>query len=87
MKASIINEVISKINDKMPPAFKDCSDSFEKNLKCAMESVLSKLDLVTREEFDIQCELLAKTREKLEELEAKVDKLVKKKDSPKASKK
>ena len=49
----------------------------EKNAKAVMSGVFGKLDLVTREEFDVQAEVLARTREKLKELEARVDALEK----------
>ena len=49
----------------------------EKNAKAVMSGVFSKLDLVTREEFDIQSEVLARTREKLKALEARVEALEK----------
>ncbi|WP_164248147.1 accessory factor UbiK family protein, partial [Stenotrophomonas maltophilia] len=44
----------------------------ERNVKAAMTSGFAKLDLVTREEFDIQAQVLAKTRAKLEALELRV---------------
>lgn len=44
----------------------------EKNAKAAMSGVFAKLDLVTREEFDIQAQVLARTRAKLKDLEARV---------------
>lgn len=44
----------------------------EKNIKVVLNQGFSKLDLVTREEFDIQAQVLAKTRAKLEALEARV---------------
>lgn len=47
----------------------------EKNTRAVMTSVFSKLDLVTREEFDVQREVLARTREKLSALEARVAEL------------
>ncbi len=47
----------------------------EKNLRALMQSALGRLDLVTREEFDVQCEVLARTRAKLVELEAKLAEL------------
>ena len=47
----------------------------EKNVKAVLTSALAKLDLVTREEFDIQTGVLARTREKLEALEARVAEL------------
>ncbi|WP_265945484.1 accessory factor UbiK family protein [Dechloromonas sp. A34] len=49
----------------------------EKNAKAVMSGVFSKLDLITREEFDVQAEVLARTREKLKGLEARVDALEK----------
>lgn len=49
----------------------------EKNAKAIMGGVFSKLDLVTREEFDVQAEVLARTRAKLKELEARVEALEK----------
>ena len=50
---------------------------FEKNAKAVMSGVFAKLDLVTREEFDIQAQVLARTREKLKVLEARVEALEK----------
>jgi len=50
---------------------------FEKNAKALMSGFLAKLDLVTREEFDIQSQVLARTRAKLKDLEARVDALEK----------
>jgi len=47
----------------------------EKNVKALLASVFEKMDLVTREEFDIQMQLLARTREKLTALEARVAEL------------
>ena len=49
----------------------------EKNAKAVMGGLLAKLDVVTREEFDIQTQVLARTREKLKALEARVDALEK----------
>ncbi|MDP3637788.1 MAG: accessory factor UbiK family protein [Azonexus sp.] len=49
----------------------------EKNAKAAMSGVFAKLDLVTREEFDVQTLVLARTRAKLKELEARVTALEK----------
>jgi len=47
----------------------------EKNVKAMLQSGLTRLDLVTRQEFDIQAEVLRKTREKVELLEARVAEL------------
>lgn len=47
----------------------------EKNVKALLASVFDKMDLVTRDEFEIQMQLLARTREKLSALEARVAEL------------
>ena len=49
----------------------------EKNLRAALQAVLSKMELVTREEFDVQSAVLQRSREKLEALEARVVELEK----------
>jgi len=49
----------------------------EKNTKALVSSAFAKLDLVTREEFDVQTQVLARTRDKLKELEARVEALEK----------
>ena len=56
----------------------DPAKDLEKNVRGLMTQGFQKLDLVTREEFDLQTQVLAKTRAKLEELEAKVSALEKK---------
>lgn len=50
----------------------------EKNAKAMLSSMLGKLDVVTRDEFDVQTQVLARTREKLTALEARVEALEKK---------
>ena len=72
---SIANDMQTKVGDaiRQSPA-KD----LVKNVRGLMTQGFQKLDLVTREEFDLQTQVLAKTRAKLEELEAKVSALEKK---------
>ena len=48
---------------------------FEKNARALLSSLFSKLDLVSREEFDIQAQVLLRTREKLKALEERVSRL------------
>lgn len=50
----------------------------EKNAKAMLGSLLGRLDIVTRDEFDVQTQVLARTREKLTALEARVEALEKK---------
>ncbi|WP_440616592.1 accessory factor UbiK family protein [Cysteiniphilum sp. 6C5] len=72
----IIDDVASKISNGIPSGLKTVTSEFEKNCKSVLKASFEKLDLVTREEFDIQKEVLAKTRLKLEALEKKVDELI-----------
>lgn len=73
---TIANDMQNKVGDaiRQSPA-KD----LEKNVRGLMSQGFQKLDLVTREEFDLQTHVLARTRAKLEELEAKVTALENKK--------
>ena len=73
---TIANDMQNKVGDaiRQSPA-KD----MEKNVRSLMTQGFQKLDLVTPEEFDLQTQVLAKTRAKLEELEAKVNALESKK--------
>ena len=50
-------------------ALSELQQDVEKNLRTVLQATLSKLDLVTREEFDVQARVLARTREKLDKLE------------------
>lgn len=69
---SFFNDLQGKINQAIESSpVKD----IEKNVKSMMTQGFSKLDLVTREEFDIQAQVLAKTRAKLEALELRMTEL------------
>ena len=72
----------SKLLDDLNRRMKELVDAspardIEKNLRALMSNTFSRLDLVTREEFDVQQEVLKRTREKLEQMEAKVAELEK----------
>ena len=70
----IANDMQNKVGDviRNSPA-----QEIEKNVRAMMNQGFQKMDLVTREEFELQSKVLAKTREKLETLEAKVASLEK----------
>ncbi len=71
-KPNFLNDLQAKINQAIENS---PAKDIEKNMKAMLNQGFSKLDLVTREEFDIQTQVLAKTREKLEALEARVTEL------------
>ena len=66
-------DFLNEFQEKMQQLFENSpAKDIEKNMKAMMVPFFSKLDLVTREEFDIQTQVLAKTRIRLEELEKRV---------------
>jgi BMFP domain-containing protein YqiC len=71
-------KILEDIGAKMSALLSNSpAKDIEKNAKAVMSGLFAKLDLVTREEFDIQAQVLARTREKLKTLEARVDALEK----------
>ena len=68
-----IQRIASGMQNKVGDAIRNSpAQEIEKNVRAMMNQGLQKMDLVTREEFELQSKVLAKTREKLELLEAKV---------------
>lgn len=70
-----IEEVIQTISDTIPSGLAGLQADVEKNVRAAMSATFAKLDLVTREEFDVQTQVLHRTREKLAALEKRVTEL------------
>ncbi len=68
-KIQEISDKIRKIIDNSPMS------DIEENINALLQSTFTKLDLVSREEFDVQTQVLKRTREKLEALESKLDEL------------
>ena len=67
---------IQEISDKIGKIIEDSPISdIKDNVNALLQSTFTKLDLISREEFDIQTKVLKRTREKLEELEKKIDAL------------
>lgn len=67
-----IDNLTDRIASAIPPGLNHFKDDMEKNFHALLQSALSKLDLVSREEFEVQKAVLAKTRARLEELEKRV---------------
>ncbi|GIU26966.1 hypothetical protein TUM4644_23480 [Shewanella colwelliana] len=70
-----IEEVAKQLSDNLPSGLKQFAGEFEDKSKQILQNQLMKLDVVSREEFDVQQHVLLKTREKLEALQAQVDAL------------
>ncbi len=67
-----IDDLTRRLSGAMPAAAKAMQADLEKNMRAAVQAALSKLDLVTREEFDVQSKVLARSRAKIEQLEKQV---------------
>jgi BMFP domain-containing protein YqiC len=68
-------DLARRMADAMPPQFAALRSDMEANFKSILQAGLAKLDLVTRQEFDVQAGVLARTREKLDALEARLESL------------
>ncbi|MFY8176897.1 MAG: accessory factor UbiK family protein, partial [Candidatus Methylopumilus universalis] len=67
------NEKLNEISNKIREIVKDSPlPDIEKNIDALLKGMFTKMELVTREEFDVQTEVLKRTRQKLEELEKKL---------------
>ena len=75
MNNESIENIASRLAETVPEGLKSMRDDLEQNFRGVLQASLGKLDLVTREEFEVQEAVLAKTRAKLEALEAKVREL------------
>ena len=63
------DDLAKKITGLLPGNIQQVQQDLESNIKALLQSSLSKMNLVTREEFDVQSALLARTREKLDQME------------------
>lgn len=70
-----IDDMASKLAGVLPPALHTVKEDLEKTFKAILQSALGKMDLVTREEFEVQKLVLAKTRANLEALEKRFEAL------------
>ena len=75
LNAKKIEEIAKQVTESIPPGLKNMANELEDKAKTVMQSKLSQLDVVSREEFDVQTQVLLKTRAKLSELEAKLAEL------------
>ena len=70
-----INQLSDKINELLPTGLQQAKADFDARLKALLQQQLANYEMVSREEFDIQARVLARTREKLEALEARLSEL------------
>lgn len=67
--AKKIEQIAKQITDSIPPGVKGMADNMESRVKQTLQQQLSKLDVVTREEFEIQQQMLLRLRQRVEMLE------------------
>ncbi|MCL4410882.1 ubiquinone biosynthesis accessory factor UbiK [Aliidiomarina haloalkalitolerans] len=70
-----IEQIARQITASIPAGVREAADNIELKVKQAVQSQLGKLDVVTREEMDIQQELVMRLRKRVEELEDRLDAL------------
>ena len=70
-----IEEMARQIHNALPPGIKSLGEEVDKKVKQVLQSQLNRLDMVSREEFEVQTKVLLRTREKLTALEAKLAQL------------
>ncbi|XFC40866.1 accessory factor UbiK family protein [Stenotrophomonas indicatrix] len=70
-----IDDLARRLSDLVPPGLRESREELQATFKSALQAGLTKLDLVTREEFEVQRAVLLKTREKLDALETAVREL------------
>ncbi len=75
MTSPSLDELARRLADSVPESLRSFGRDLEGNFKAVLQSQLSKLDLVSRQEFDVQAELLARTQRELAALEARLKEL------------
>lgn len=73
-----IENLARKLAESVPEGLRSMREDLENNFRSVLRTSLGKLDLVTRDEFEVQQAVLARTREKLEALERKLEEREKK---------
>ncbi|AHM72061.1 ubiquinone biosynthesis accessory factor UbiK [Yersinia hibernica] len=70
-----IEQIARQVHESMPKGIREFGDDVEKKIRLVLQSQLTRLDLVNREEFDVQTQVLLRTREKLALLEQRLGEL------------
>lgn len=75
MNTQFFDDLASKISKALPPVPTGMKNELEQSIRNILHNAFDKLDLVTREDFEVQSAVLQKTRIKLEKLEKKLNEL------------
>ena len=71
----MIGELTRKLGEALPPGVTQAKDELESQFRAVLTGAFERMNLVGREEYEAQCALLEETREKIEALENRLDKL------------
>ena len=75
MKPAFIDEILAKISTVLPEDMQGLKEDTCKNMRAVLQSVFEKMDLVTREDFDVQKKILARAQESIQQLTQDVQSL------------
>jgi BMFP domain-containing protein YqiC len=75
MDPQIINSLARKLAESVPPGVRAMQEDLERNFRALLSATFARMNLVTREEFEVQQKVLERTREKLAQLEAEIQAL------------
>ena len=70
-----IDDIARRLSERVPPGLRESGEELQASFRAVLRTGLARLDLVTREEFDVQRAVLLRTREKLDALEGTVAEL------------
>ncbi|MGD2081985.1 MAG: accessory factor UbiK family protein [Chromatiales bacterium] len=71
----VLDDLARRLAESLPQGVQMLQQDAERSLRAALEAALRRMDLVTREELEVQAGVLARTREKLEALQQRIDEL------------
>lgn len=74
---NFLNDLATRLCEALPSQLKEIKKDVEKNFNVILQNTFTKMDLVTREEFDAQTKVLARSRKKIEALEERIKELEK----------
>lgn len=74
-KPTQIDDIVRRVQSALPADLEAIGDDVRRNVRAVVSAGLDRMEVVTREEFDVQSAVLSRTREKLEQLEARVEAL------------
>lgn len=75
MKTVFIDELLAKITTVLPDQLQDLKNDTCKNVRAVLQSVFEKMDLVTREDFEVQKKILSRAQEHIQQLTQEIQKL------------